>query len=131
LEHTLGRSASDEEVAKALNISLPQLHNLINTINGCTLVPLEDFVKTETTVSNQASPFQYLEEEEVKETLTKSIERLTEKERLVVTLYYYEGLTLKEISQIMNLTEARISQLHTKAIFRLRGSLARIKSSLL
>jgi len=131
LEHELGRSATDEEISSALNISLPQLHNLITTLNGCTLVPLEDFIKTESTVNSQISPFQCLEEEEVKATLTKAIERLTDKERLVVTLYYYEGLTLREISLIMKLTEARISQLHTKAIFRLRGALARIKSSLL
>ncbi|WP_333595528.1 sigma-70 family RNA polymerase sigma factor, partial [Anaerospora hongkongensis] len=58
-------------------------------------------------------------------------DKLPEKEKLVVTLYYYEELTLKEISLILKLSEARISQLHTKAIFRLRGALSRIKSSLL
>ncbi|MDF2928634.1 MAG: polymerase, sigma 28 subunit, FliA/WhiG [Anaerospora sp.] len=58
-------------------------------------------------------------------------DKLPEKEKMVVTLYYYEELTLKEISLILKLSEARISQLHTKAIFRLRGALSRIKSSLL
>jgi RNA polymerase sigma factor for flagellar operon FliA len=131
LEHRLGRSAADEEVAAAMGVSVTQLHNLINTLNGCTLVPLEDYVKTESPTSLAPNPSQFLEDEEVKATLAKAIERLTEKERLVVTLYYYEGLTLKEISLIMKLTEARISQLHTKAIFRLRGALSRFKSSLL
>ena len=66
----------------------------------------------------------------MKETLAKVIDRLPEKERLVVSLYYYDELTLKEISLILKLSEARISQLHTKAIFRMRGYLAKIKSSL-
>lgn len=131
LEHNLGRSATDEEIAAQLGISVVQLHNLLNTINGCTLVPLEDYIKAETPSGNAINPSQFLEEEEVKATLTKSIDKLSEKERLVITLYYYEGLTLKEISLILKLTEARISQLHTKAIFRLRGALSRVKSSLL
>ena len=131
LEHNLGRSATDEEISSAMGISIPQLHNLITTLNGCTLLPLEDYIKAETSSNNNTNPSQFLEDEEVKKTLAKAIEKLTDKERLVITLYYYEGLTLKEISLILKLTEARISQLHTKAIFRLRGALSRIKSSLL
>jgi len=131
LEHNLGRSATDDEIAGALGVSVTQLHNLINTINGCALVPLEDYIKTEAPLNNAPNPSQFIEDEEVKAILAKAIDRLSEKERLVVTLYYYEGLTLKEISLILKLTEARISQLHTKAIFRLRGALSRIKSSLL
>jgi RNA polymerase sigma factor for flagellar operon FliA len=131
LEHSLGRSATDEEIAGTMCISVTQLHNLINTLNGCTIIPLEDYIKAETPSGNIANPSQQLEETEVKATLAKAIEKLTEKERLVVTLYYYEGLTLKEISLILKLTEARISQLHTKAIFRLRGALSRIKASLI
>lgn len=129
LEHQLGRSATDEEISGAMGVTIPQLHSLLNTLNGCTLVPLEDYLKTETP-SSENNPSQFIEEIEVRNTLAKSIEKLTEKERLVITLYYYEGLTLKEISLILKLTEARISQLHTKAIFRLRGALSRIKSSL-
>jgi RNA polymerase sigma factor for flagellar operon FliA len=77
------------------------------------------------------NPTQYIEEAEVKVTLAKAIDSLPEKERIVVSFYYYEGLTLREISVILKLTEARISQLHTKAIFRLRGALSRIKASLI
>lgn len=131
LEHRLGRSAADDEIAGAMGVSVTQLHNLINTLNGCTLVPLEDYIRTESPSGNAPNPSQFIEDEEVKATLAKAIDRLTEKERLVVTLYYYEGLTLKEISLILKLTEARISQLHTKAIFRLRGALSRVKASLL
>jgi RNA polymerase sigma factor for flagellar operon FliA len=131
LECTLGRSASDEEISAAMGLSVAQLHSLINTLNGCTLIPLEDYIKTEAPGGTVANPSQFIEEEEVKATLAKAIDRLAEKERLVITLYYYEGLTLKEISLILKLTEARISQLHTKAIFRMRGALSRIKSNLL
>lgn len=131
LENSLGRSATDEEISEALNISVQQLHSLLNTINGCTLIPLEDYIKVEVPTHSDANPSQYLEEAEIKDTLAKAIEKLSEKERLVVTLYYYEGLTLKEISLILKLTEARISQLHTKAIFRLRGALSRVKANLL
>ena len=67
---------------------------------------------------------------EFRETLAQAIERLPEKEKKVVALYYYEEMTLKEISLVMNLSEARISQLHTKAVFRMRGYLSRMKASL-
>lgn len=131
LENKLGRSATDQEVAAALDITVPELQNLLNKLNTSTIIPLEEFAKTETSSSQSFNPSENIEEQEVKETLAKSIDRLPEKEKLVVTLYYYEGLTLKEISVIMKLSEARISQLHTKAVFRMRGALSRIKSSLI
>ncbi|MCX7779296.1 MAG: FliA/WhiG family RNA polymerase sigma factor [Negativicutes bacterium] len=131
LESRLGRSAEDEEIASALGITTAQLHVLLNQLNASTLVPLDEFVRTETPNSEFINPTQRIEEDEVKEILAEAIDKLPEKERLVLSLYYYEGLTLKEISLIMKLSEARISQLHTKAIFRLRGSLSRLKSSLL
>lgn len=130
LEHRLGRSASDDEIAGALGIDLSQLHQLIHQLNATTITPLEEFAKTETSAS-EINPTQRLEEEEIKETLSKAIDQLPEKERLVVSLYYYDGLTLKEISTILKLTEARISQLHTKAVFRLRGALSQIRTSLI
>ncbi|EGO63176.1 FliA/WhiG family RNA polymerase sigma factor [Acetonema longum] len=131
LEHKLGRSATDDEIAEAIGISVAQLHTLLNQLNASTIMPLEEFVKTETPSKQLATPLQYVEDEDVKRTLCQAINKLPDKERLVIALYYYESLTLKEISIIMKLTEARISQLHTKAIFRLRGALARVKSSLL
>ncbi|SMC65538.1 FliA/WhiG family RNA polymerase sigma factor [Sporomusa malonica] len=130
LEHGLGRSVSDEEIAMAMKISLSELYTLINHLNTSTLIPLEEFTRTETASQHTPNPSQHLEEEDVKAMLAKSIDKLPEKERLVVSLYYYDGLTLKEISLILKLSEARISQLHTKAIFRLRGALSRLKSSL-
>jgi len=131
LEQKLGRSASDDEIAAALNISVSQLNNLISQLNASTLIPLEEFLKTETPSQQQFNPSQYIEDGEVKQILANAIDKLPDKERLVVALYYYEGLTLKEISFILKLSEARISQLHTKAIFRLRGVLSRMRSSIL
>ena len=129
LENQLGRSATDEEIAMELGISSGELYTLINQLNASTIIPLEDFTKTETSSNHLVNPSEHIEIEEVKQTLAKAIDKLPEKEKIVVSLYYYEGLTLKEISLILKLSEARISQLHTKSIFRLRGALSRIKSS--
>lgn len=129
LENQLGRSATDEEIAMELGISSAELYTLINQLNASTIIPLEDFTKTETSSNHLVNPSEHIEIEEVKQTLSKAIDKLPEKEKIVVSLYYYEGLTLKEISLILKLSEARISQLHTKSIFRLRGALSRIKSS--
>ena len=76
-------------------------------------------------------PEQRIEIVELRETLAEAIEKLPEKERMVVTLYYFEELTLKEISHIMKVSESRISQLHTKAIMRMRSRLERLKSAIL
>jgi RNA polymerase sigma factor for flagellar operon FliA len=73
------------------------------------------------------NPDALIEKEEIKKTLVEAINRLPEKEREVIALYYYEELTLKEIGEVLGVTESRVSQLHTKAILRLRGSLSRIK----
>jgi RNA polymerase sigma factor for flagellar operon FliA len=131
LENQLGRAASDEEIASTLNISLEGLSVLLNQLNATTIIPLEEFTKNETLAVQMINPTQYIEAAEVKATLANAIDKLPEKERIVISLYYYEGLTLREISVILKLTEARISQLHTKAIFRLRGALCRIKASLI
>ena len=89
-----------------------------------TIVPLEDYVVGEQPQAPDSDPQEIAERKEMKHLLAKAIDRLPEKERIVVSLYYYEELTLKEISRILGLTEARISQLNTKAVMRLRGSLA-------
>jgi len=68
-------------------------------------------------------PVAMFETEEIKTILAKAIERLPERERMVIALYYYEGLTLKEIGEVLGVTESRVSQLHTKAVLRLRARL--------
>ena len=131
LENELGRSARDEELAERLGISLGELSELVAQLNSSTVVPLEEYLRADAPEVLATSPAESVEFKELQETLTQAIERLPEKEKLVISLYYYEDLTLKEISLIMHLTEARISQMHTKAVFRLRGYLARMKANLL
>ena len=131
LENELGRSAADEELAAALEISVEELQTLVNQCNSATVIPLEDYLKTDAADVADTNPSNSTELFELKETLAKAIERLPERERIVVSLYYYEEMTLKEISLVLHLTEARISQLHTKAIIRMRGYLAQSKEDLI
>ncbi len=131
LETELGRAATDKEIAADLGISIDDLQTLVNQCNSATIIPLEEYLKTDANDATDMNPANSTELFEIKETLAKAIERLPEKERMVVSLYYYEEMTLKEISLVMHLTEARISQLHTKAIFRMRGYLAQSKEDLL
>lgn len=131
LESELGRSATDAEIAEALEISTKELQVIVSQFNSSTIIPLEEYLKTDSPEAFDADPVETTEYFELKDTLSKVIDKLPEKERLVVSLYYYDELTLKEISLIMHLSEARISQLHTKAIMRMRGSLSKMKSILM
>lgn len=131
IEQQLGRSATDGEIASAMNMNLQEYNQFIGQLQMTTIMPLEDYTYDDSLTDASESPSDHAEIREVKNTLVQAIGKLPEKEKLVVSLYYYEGMTLKEISLILKLSEARISQLHTKAVFRLRGALSRIKSSLL
>ena len=124
LEGTLGHGVTDEELAQELEMTVDQLHQLERQINAATVVPLGDYMKAEMATPNEDDPYSGIEYVEMKETLMRALDELTEKEKLVVSLYYYDELTMKEISLIMHLSEARICQLHTKAMFKLRGFLA-------
>lgn len=123
LEGTLGRVPTDEEIAKELGITIDELHRIEMEMNSATVVPLEDYLRQETECS-ASDPTEGLERQELKQCLAKAIDKLSDRERLVISLYYYEELTLKEIGMILHLTEARICQIHSKAIIRLRGFLA-------
>ena len=131
LEGRLGRAATDVEIADTLEISVQELSTLVNQLNVATVIPLETYVKNETAQESIDGPDRQLELKEVQTSLANAIAKWPEKEKIVISLYYYEELTLKEISIILKLSEARISQLHTKAVFRLRGYLARNKMSLM
>ena len=126
LEGELGRTATDEELAEELDLTIEGLHHLEGQVSAATVIPLEEYLRTDSPTSLEDGPVEHAEWTEVKETLAAAIEKLPEKERTVITLYYYDEMTLKEIAAILHLSEARISQLHTKAIFRMRGSLARV-----
>lgn len=131
LESRLGRAATDDELADELGMTSKELKTLIGQIGMATVIPLDDYLQVDTPVASDLGPSERLEKEEVADTLATAIGKLPEKEKKVVALYYYEELTLKEIGLILNLSEARISQLHTKAIFRMRGYLERMKNGLI
>jgi RNA polymerase sigma factor for flagellar operon FliA len=141
LENRLGRSATDQEISEAMNVSIQDFYQLLSEVSCTTLSSLDelwmvhsnddDSVRVLDLVKNNESedPLHQVEIEEVKDTLANAIESLPERERMVIALYYYEGLTLKEIGEIMEISESRVSQIHTKAIFRLRGRLNRWRKS--
>lgn len=141
LENRLGRSATDQEICEAMNIGLPDFYQLLSEVSCTTLSSLdelwmvnsndEDSVRVLDLVRNDDSedPLQHVEIEEIRTTLAAAIDYLPERERMVIALYYYEGLTLKEIGEIMEISESRVSQIHTKAIIRLRSRLNRWSKS--
>ncbi len=135
LEQEKGRQATDEEVCEDLGISMEEYYELLNQVRSVSLLSYDDFSsfsKTdkrtlhgygETGSAKSSSPFGEVNVAGLKNMITKSIEDLPEKQRLVLSLYYYEDLNLKEIGKVLDVTESRVSQLHTQAILRLRAKL--------
>ena len=128
LEH--GRAGTDEEVAEEIGITADELANWQSQTKVTNLISLDEFLEqgAEVRVDTDASshfeqPERVMEREEMKEVLIQTLEKLTENEKKVITLYYYEELTLKEISQILSVSESRVSQLHTKALQKMRQKL--------
>lgn len=126
LESESGRMATDEEVAKELDISVDELESwqMQTQIGG--LVSLDEYMeqgeqKMESVTSEDyVQPERIMEQKELKEILAATLKELTEKEQKVIYLYYYEDLTLKEISAVLEVSESRVSQLHTKALQKMR-----------
>ncbi len=123
------REPTIEEVATYMNLSINDIGEIENYINYISVVSLEDIVYSDgedMTVmgiiedKNSPSPEQCYEKEEEVEILAEAIESLKEKDRIVLNLYYYEGLTLKEIGTVLNVSESRVCQLHSRAIRKLR-----------
>lgn len=132
VENEVGHSATDKEVADKMGISMEDFYKLLNDVNVSSMMSLEEFMEQNyergleiISDNTDDKPEAALENVEIKEVLIDAIDKLPEKEKSVITFYYFEELTLKEISAIMNVTESRISQLHTKALLRMRGKLFR------
>lgn len=128
VEAIKGESATDKEVAEKLDISLEEFHKRINSISSYTLVSLDDYLEQsrETSFKSESpddSPEKVIEKEELKIIIADFIDKLPEKEKSIITLYYFEELTYKEIGSILSISESRVSQLHTKAIIRLKKNL--------
>jgi RNA polymerase sigma factor for flagellar operon FliA len=140
LEGKLGRDARDEEVAEYLNIDISELHKLFDETKKSLLLSLDEIFYDDEEGSSRFdfiedqksdNPQTKIEEAEAKKILADAISKLSDRERMVITLYYYEELTSKEIGKILGVSDSRVSQLHTKAILRLRGRLSRIKEALM
>lgn len=135
LEMEIGRPATEEEVAEALEIDLDGLHSLLADTGRATLLSLDDVIVgsdgnerihlADLINDEAAGPSSEVEGKEMRRFLGTAIDRLPERERLVIALYYYEGLTFKEIGKVLSVSESRVYQLHTQAVLRLRGYLAR------
>ena len=136
LEARLHRTPTEPEVADELGISLEDLHAIFSQVSFVNVVALDELLNVggekgdklslvDTLEDTKAEdPVQAFETEETKYLLARAINTLPEREKIVVTLYYYEGLTLAEIGQVLGVTESRICQMHTKAVLQLRSKIA-------
>jgi RNA polymerase sigma factor for flagellar operon FliA len=138
LEQKLGRPATDKEVCEVMEISYEEFYELVDQIKGLNLgsfqelAPQDDDRNSEPLVryvpdAPQMDPFFLFHKSEIRTILGGAIDLLPKKERLVVSLYYYDELTMKEIGKVLGVNESRVSQLHTKAMLRLRTKLRRVK----
>ncbi len=141
LENKLGRTVEDDEIAQELGISMDEFQVLLNKLSGTSLLSLNDIwylgddsdelsILETLEAPENMNPDILIEKEEIRDYIIDAIKKLPDKEKKVIVLYYYEDLTLKEIGDVLEVTESRVSQLHTKAIMRLRGRLGRIKSNI-
>ncbi len=135
LESELRRIPTDDEVAEKMGISVPEYLNLLSKMSLISLVALDELWTVSGDKPDKISladivedvkvkdPSKTFEIEEMKDIIAESINHLPERERIVVTLYYFEGLTMREIGEVLSVTESRVCQMHTKAILRLRARL--------
>ena len=136
LEHRLQRAPTDEEMAAELNVDVEGFHDSLLQISNSTIAALDelwtvgdasgDSVSLLDTLHDPGAPdpATVIDATELKDRMAEAIARLPEREKLVVALYYYENLTLREIGEVLGVTESRVSQLHTKAVLRLRSRLS-------
>lgn len=127
IEAQTGRNALDDEIAQVLGISPDELLNWQSQLKVSNLVSMTEFEENgtepamDTTYNSHfTQPEEVVEKEELKKTLVEALDALTEKERRVIELYYYEEMTLKEISKILEVSESRVSQLHTKSLIKMK-----------
>ncbi len=135
LENRLKRPPSDAEIAEEIGVSVDELNGIYGKLATVSIVALDELLSpagggdrtalVDTLEDARAvAPEAALEAEEMKDILARAINRLPEREKIVITLYYYEGLTLAQIGRVLGVTESRICQMHTKAVLALRGRIA-------
>ncbi len=132
LENELGRLPEKSELAKHMKISMNELYTALDDVSSTSILSLDEVIyreddnrqvpRIETVVDQSShSVLGEVEKGELRSFLVVAIDRLTEQEKLVIALYYYEELTLKEIGEVMSISESRVSQIHTRAVMKLRG----------
>lgn len=142
LESKLGRTASDAEIAKSLNMSEDEYHKTIMKVSGTSVLSLNDIWYTGDDNDNMSigsniespsslNPDVIAEREEIRKVIAEAISELPEKEKLVIVLYYHEDLTFKEIGDVLEVSESRISQLHANANHRLRAKLTNLRKGII
>jgi RNA polymerase sigma factor for flagellar operon FliA len=137
LELKLGREPDEFEVAEEMGVDIDSYHRMTMKAQGAGLLSLDEIMpdgkapKLSRQVSDVPSPFDNLKIKESKKIISKALSKLSKKEQLVMSLYYYDELTLKEIAKVLNLTESRISQIHSKVIIKLRVKLKSYYNDLL
>jgi RNA polymerase sigma factor FliA len=136
LEARFQRAPTDEEMTTELEISIEDFQDALLKISSSTIVALDELWHVPDATGDQVSlldtiadhgapdPQQLVDQSELRDRIADAIAALPEREKLVVALYYYENLTLREIGEVLGVTESRVSQLHTKAVLRLRSKLA-------
>ena len=136
LEDKFGRVATEGELAKSMKMSVEDLNSIFNELNSTSFLSLDEVWQNDdgnkpisrlqtvedSLITNQ---FNFVHQNEVKEYLAQCIDQLPEKEKLVIVLYYYENLTLREIGEVLNVSESRVCQIHNKVMLRLRGYLTK------
>jgi RNA polymerase sigma factor for flagellar operon FliA len=128
LESDLGRDVKDYEVAEALDVSLEQYHTMLNEANAGKIIGMDDLGVSEDVISSREDEEQDdiyvdIEVDSFKHTLVDEIKNLPEREALILSLYYDEELNLREIGEVLNVSESRVSQIHSQAMLRLRSRL--------
>jgi RNA polymerase sigma factor for flagellar operon FliA len=136
LQKMLGRPPDEEEMSRYLKVPLDKYYKILDEAKGVTLFSSEDlppdYHETCTNYDilkeiDRSNPFSFLATNELKVVLKRAIDTLPGKEKMILSLYYYEELTMKEIGMVVKLTESRVCQLHTQAILRLRGNLKELR----
>ena len=142
LEAKLGRTASDSEIAASLKMSEDEYHRTVMKVSGTSILSLNEVwysgddsdsmsIGDSIEAPNSLNPDVIAEREEIRKVIIQAINELPEKEKMVIVLYYHEDLTFKEIGEVLEVSESRISQLHTKANLRLRAKLTNLRKGII
>ena len=142
LESRLGRTATDEEIAGSLNMSEDEYHRTVMKVSGTSVLSLNDVwyagddndnmsIGNNIESPSSLNPDVMSKREKIKKVIAQAINELPEKEKMVIVLYYHEDLTFKEIGEVLEVSESRISQLHTKANLRLRAKLTNLRKGII